>query len=166
MTIRVRAMTLFSLVLLAVIPACGGDTDAIRAIDASVVRVELSYLWAGAPIEKRCTPRYARTRLTFDRGTKAATWNVCEGGVMVDRSGTLSDDEAARVERSLARITYEDEFDCDGYDGMLFQMTTAQSDGGSQHYVHANINCAFGGSRRAPAVQDAYQTLLALLPPS
>lgn len=126
------------------------------------MQIELTQEWLGAPVEKKCTTRYATTTLTFDRPTKSATWLVCEQGEMVRRARTLNDDEAGRVEGALGKITYESDPDCDGHDGRLHHMDTTAKDGTVQTYADANINCGF--RRRAPRVREAYEVLLGLRP--
>ncbi|HWL86465.1 MAG TPA: hypothetical protein VNO21_11720 [Polyangiaceae bacterium] len=129
------------------------------AVTDAVTRVEFGQAWLGAASTPgKCEEHYVG--MTYERTTHAATWHECQGGNVVDAARTLTQDEASRVEASLAAITYVNHPPCAGYDGLSVTMTTVRADGTSQQFVKENINCY--DFPAAPKLGDAFSLLLAL----
>ena len=129
------------------------------AVDGAVTRVEFGQAWLGAASTPgKCEGHQVAS--TYDRATHEATWHVCQEGAFVDSSRALTQDEAARVEASLAVITYVNNPPCAGYDGLSIAMTTFHADGSSQRYVKENINCY--DFPAAPKLGDTFGLLLAM----
>jgi hypothetical protein len=145
----------------------GPDTTAPDyAVDATVTKVKLenAFLMGGAQPACPASSFFEWVTMTYDRGTHVATWHFCDDvkGAFVDAQRTLAASEVAKVEASLAAITYVENPACAGMDGKITMMTTTTAAGVTQLYVDANVNCYTDGRRGAPKLDDTFELLKGL----
>ncbi|WP_394829417.1 hypothetical protein [Pendulispora albinea] len=153
--------------LLAGAAGCGDDSGstfdppvpAHRAVDSSTARIELERTQLGAAAKPgQCGGHHVK--LTYDRSTHKATWRLCQSGAYSDTARTLTEDEIARLEASLAAITYVSDPPCVGWDGLATAMKTYQADGSTKTYVKENMNCQTYPA--APKIGETFDLLFGL----